>query len=162
MAVTKYSDQKKLEICADWALLGDDSAIATKHGVKIHTLKKWKQAAWWRDTLDRIHSQNNRTLIAKANRAMDTALDQLQDRVELGDLKCLLKGETVVSYREPVKARDLATVVNVLATRSEKAAGLANQTVQTYALADLQDSFRQFAKSYRVQPKISLLNQLKV
>jgi hypothetical protein len=161
MAATKYSDEEKAKICADWALLGDDKAVSDKHGVKLGTLKKWRQQAWWLDLLQTMQSHQSARLIAKANRAMDTALDQLEDRLYRGDMRCLLKpvkdpetGEVdqqVVSYREPVKARDLSAVINVLATRSEKAQALSNQTEQQYQLSDLQASFRQFATSYRAK-----------
>ncbi len=160
MAVTKYSDEDKAKICADWALLGDDNAIADKHGVKLATLKKWKNQAWWLDLLSTMQTQHSSRLIAKATRAMDTALEELEDRLYRGDMRCMLKatknaeGETVhevISYREPVKARDLSAVINVLATRSEKAQALTANNEQQYQLSDLQHSFRQFATSYRAK-----------
>ena len=163
MATTKYSDAEKARICADWALIGDDDLVSSKHGVKKATLQHWKRQAWWRDMLDTMHSQHTDRLVAKANRAMDHALDELQDRIERGDMRCTLKntkgedGETVqevVSYREPVKARDLSAIVNVLATRSEKAAQLSTQKTTSYQLQDLRDSFRQFATSYRAKQVI--------
>jgi hypothetical protein len=151
MAVSKYSEQEKANICADWAIMGDDRAVATKHAVKLTTLKKWKTEAWFKDLLTDIQEHNTTQLVAKAHRAMDKALDELEDRIDRGDMRCVLKGENVVSYREPVRARDLSAIVNVLATRSEKAAALSSQQVSNYQLADLQTSFRQFAKSYRAK-----------
>lgn len=151
MGQTKYTDKQKLAICADFALLGDLGAVSEKHGIARNTLRKWSCQAWFKDLQSQIQATHSQRLIAKSHRALDRALDELHDRVELGDLKTVLKGEQVVSYREPVSARTLATVVNVLAARSEKAAELTQKKADSYQLADLRESFRQFATSYRAK-----------
>ena len=163
MAITKYTDREKADICAAWSLLGDDDAIADRYGVKVATLKGWKKQRWWLDLLEAMHSEHSQQLVAKANRAMSTALDELEDRLHRGDVKVVLTTETKsidgekvtvrepYQYREPVKARDLSSIINVLATRSEKAAQLTAQAEQHYQLSDLQSSFREFASSYRAK-----------
>jgi hypothetical protein len=151
MGQTKYSRNQKARICAEWALCGDDQAVADKFGVKLMTLKAWKKQAWWKDQVQSMQNATGNKLIAKGHRAMDRALDELQDRLERGDRRVVVKGDQVLEYREPVKARDLSAIVNVLAQRSEKAAELTSQAVQSYQLSDLQDSFREFAKSYRAK-----------
>ncbi len=149
MAVTKYSETEKARICAEVALSGDDAAVCDRFGLKPSTLRAWKSQAWWRDMTIALHERASQQLVAKANRAMNTALDELDDRLHRGDLKvAIVRGEPL-EYREPVKARDLGAIVNVLATRSEKAAALAKNQETNYQLADLQSSFREFAKSYR-------------
>ena len=151
MAQTKYSEQKKRLIAADMALLGDADLVAEKHGIKPGTLKHWVKAQWFRDLLADMNSAHTDRLIAKSHRALDTALDELDDRLHRGDLRVkLFKGEPV-QYREPIAARDLSAIVNVLAARSERAAQLMQGQQTNYQLADLQTSFRQFAGSYRAK-----------
>lgn len=151
MANTKYSDREKQEICAAWALSGDDHDIAQRFGVAVNTLKNWRKTSWWRDQLATMHSAYGSRLIAKANRTLNTALDELDDRLHRGDLKvAIVKGEPL-EYRQPVPARDLSAIVNVLANRSERAAKLAAQQETNYQLSDLQGAFREFAKSYRTK-----------
>lgn len=146
MARTKYSQAEKHRICADFALLGDADAVSEKHGVKLSTLNHWRKQPWFRDLMDRLQSQNSRALVGRANNVMLAALEELEDRVRNGDVRvAMVKGEPV-QYREPVKARDLSSVVNVLATRSEKAAALNVKQVENLQLADLSDMFRDFAK----------------
>jgi hypothetical protein len=148
---TKYTDAQKREICAAWALSGDDADIAQRYGVHAVTIKKWRKTAWWRDCTLALNDAHGSRLIAKANKALDTALDELDDRLHRGDLKVsLVRGEPV-EYRQPVPARDLSAIVNVLANRSERAAKLAQAQETNYQLSDLQGAFREFAKSYRTK-----------
>ena len=154
---TKYTNDQKLAIAAAWSLCADDAAIAQGFDVKIGTLKTWKREVWWRDALLEIQSKQSQRLIAKCHRALDTALDALQDRVEYGDEIVLAKGKDdngdliTIGYRVPVKARDLSAIVNTLATRSEKAAGMAADIETNHQLSDLQTAFRQFSRSYRAK-----------
>lgn len=141
----------KAEICAAWSICADDKAICQGYGVALGTLKKWKREAWWTELLSTIQSNQSRRLVAKANRACESALAALEERVELGDVAIHMTKEGPVEYRVPVKARDLSAVVNVLATRSERAAAMVQQQNTTHELADLQGAFRQFAKSYRAK-----------
>lgn len=150
MAVTNYSDAEKRRICAEFAVYGDPHTVAERTGIRIGTLKNWLKQAWFKDLLATMHSQQTQAVMAKANRALGTALDELEDRLHRGDIHVRTdKDGTPYQYRAPIKARDLSTIVNVLATRSEKAAGIAAQQNTNYQLADLQDSFRQFASAYR-------------
>jgi transposase-like protein len=151
----RYSDAEKARVCAEWSISGDDNAVADRFNVKLSTLRKWKQQAWWRDLLGTMQSQGHTRLIAKGAKAMDRALDELQDRLDRGDVRVKVIGEKVMEYRQPIAARDLSSIVNVLATRSEKAQALQTQEVQNYQLSDLRDSFRQFAQSYRQRDAIN-------
>ena len=151
MANTKYSDKEKRAIVAAWALCGDDDDISQRFGVAGSTLKAWRRQAWWRDALTQLNDAHGTRLIAKANKTMNTALDELDDRLHRGDLKvAIVRGEPL-EYRQPVPARDLSAIVNVLANRSERAAKLAAQSETNYQLSDLQGAFREFAKSYRTK-----------
>lgn len=141
----------KAEICAAWSLCADDKAIAQGYGVKLGTLKTWKREPWWTELLLTMQSNQSQRLIARANRVCEAALDQLQDRIDLGDVAVHLTKDGPVDYRVPVKARDLSAVVNVLATRSERAAAMVKQDSTSHQLEDLQTAFRQFARSYRVK-----------
>ena len=151
MGSTNYSDAEKRRICAEYAVYGDPRIVADRTGIRLATLKHWIKSAWFKDLLATMHSQQTNVAIAKANRALSTALDELEDRLDRGDIHVVHDKKTgePYQYRAPIKARDLSTIVNVLATRSEKAAAIVAQQQTNYQLSDLQTSFRQFASSYR-------------
>ena len=151
MGSTNYSEVEKRRICAEYALYGDPHQVADRTGIKVRTLRQWLKSAWFKDMLATMQSQQTTAVIAKANRALGTALDELEDRLHLGDIHVMHDKQTgePYQYRAPIKARDLSTIVNVLATRSEKAASIVAQQQTNYQLSDLQTSFREFAKSYR-------------
>lgn len=153
MGATNYSDSERRAICAEYAVYGDPQTVADRTGIRVGTLKQWIKQAWFKDLLSTMHSQQTQAVIAKANRALGTALDELEDRLHRGDVHVVHDKKTgePYQYRAPIKARDLGAIVNVLATRSEKAAGIIAQQNANYQLADLQDSFRQFASSYRAK-----------
>lgn len=151
MGSTNYSDSEKRRICAEYAVYGDPSVVAERTGIRLATLRQWIKSAWFKDLLATMQSQQTNAVIAKANRALSTALDELEDRLDRGDIHVVHDKQTgePYQYRAPIKARDLSTIVNVLATRSEKAASIVAQQQTNYQLSDLQTSFRQFASSYR-------------
>ena len=79
MGITNYSDREKRRICAEYALYGDPHTVADRTGVGIQTLKGWIRQAWFKDMLSTMQSQQVQSTIAKANRALGTALDELED-----------------------------------------------------------------------------------
>jgi transposase-like protein len=153
MGSTNYSDAEKRRICAEYAVYGDPHIVSERTGVRLVTLKSWLRAGWFKDLLATMQSQQTNVAIAKANRALSTALDELEDRLHRGDIHVVHDKQTgqPYQYRAPIKARDLSTIVNVLATRSEKAASIVAAQQTSYQLSDLQQSFRQFATSYRAK-----------
>ena len=125
---------------AAWQLHGDDQAVFDALPIQPSTLDSWKRQSWWKQAVKDIESRRSHQVMAKTQRAMAHALDELEDRIELGDVQTkTIKGE-IVSYRVPMKARDLSQVIHVLATRSEKAQQM--QTVQTniHQLDDLKSA----------------------
>lgn len=144
---------RKVEAATLYCVHGDLDRVAEITEIPIKYLRLWKQEPWWIEIQKQVYVEQNEHLAAKISSTLDTALEQLVDRLEHGDIK--FNRNTGEATRQPVEAKTLATLFNHLShhrtvVRGEptsiKASIGVNDRLQT-----LQEAFLKFSSAKTIE-----------
>lgn len=102
-----YTDNQRIEVATLYAAMGSVKAVGELTGVAESAIRGWIKQEWFKLLMDEIRQENDQKIDVKFNQIIDSALNQLQDRVENGDHILNKHGEMI---RRPVSARDLSIV----------------------------------------------------
>lgn len=116
-----YTEKKRIEAATLYAALGSVRKVSDLIEVPQATVRSWRSQQWFRDLLDEIRAENNDAIDVKFSEIIDSALDQLKDRVVNGDHVLTKEGDLV---RKPVGARDLSLVTAINWDKRQLARGL--------------------------------------
>lgn len=103
-----WSQAQKMEAVTTYLLLGNWVQTAATLKIPIDTLKKWKQADWWKEMELEIRHQSNVKVGGKLQRIIDKTTDIVMDRLEHGDIAMDKDGNVV---RRPVNARTASEIM---------------------------------------------------
>lgn len=110
MAKGIYPEQKRIEAVTIYAATGVLARTSELTGIPYRTLQLWKKEPWWQDLLYEIRAENNEKIDVKFTEIIESALDQLSDRIKNGDHHVLRDGTLI---RKPVAAKDLSLVAAI-------------------------------------------------
>jgi len=150
-----YPQEKKIEACALYTVIGDLVRVAEKTHVPEKVLRQWKEETWWGDVARKIMVEQNEGLLSTVNRTIDRAVNEMLDRIDKGDYgKPVVvrdsEGNEIVEHtRTPIKARDLAQIFHTLAHEKQllegKATTITGSSTTEEKLALLQKHFKAFS-----------------
>ena len=103
-----YSDAQKLKVACTFAVTGNSRRVSELTGVKEGTIRAWKTTEWWHEIQSRIRTEANEELDTKLSKAIDKAVEQINDRIDHGDFIYNAKQDKLV--RKHAGVRDLAVV----------------------------------------------------
>lgn len=142
-----WSEKKKIEALTILAATGVYKEVEKLTGVPASTVRVWMREQWARDLLDEIRGENDQAIDSKFTQIMHSALEQLSDRVENGDVKVLKDGSTL---RVPIAARDLAIVTAINVDKRQllrgKPTSRSEQVTENSRLQKLEQMFLKLAK----------------
>jgi hypothetical protein len=104
------SDSERLDCARQFFLTGNLSAIAREKGISYNDLLDMARAPWWGEEVRNLEREANAQLKVRLTKVLGKTLDELEDRLERGDLVWRDHGLREV----PVPARDLATIAGVV------------------------------------------------
>ena len=153
-----FTDEKKIEAVTLFAATGSVVRVSGLSGVPENTLRGWTRQDWFKELLDEIRAENDHKIDAKFNEIIDISLDQLKDRVVIGDSVLNKDGELV---KRPMSGKDLSltTAINIdkrqlLRNREVvKKEQVVNQSIEQ-RLTDLANSFKQIAGRSVASPEV--------
>lgn len=99
----RWSDRQKFEAVTMYLLVGKWPLVAEATKIPIDTLKKWKQADWWKQYEDEIRKAKHIEASNKLTRIREKASDVVLDRLENGDFQ--YNPKTGKFSRKPVSAK---------------------------------------------------------
>lgn len=102
----KYTVEDKVEICTLWIMGETSRSLEKKLGVPSPTIRYWMQRPWWAELKAHIRKAKNEELDAKLSKVIHTAVNELQDRVENGNIK--MDPKTGELRRIPLSSSELA------------------------------------------------------
>lgn len=102
--------QEQLQACREFFLTGNLSKIARERGILYSALLDMARQNWWTEEIKNLEREANAQLKVKLNGLLGKSLEELEGRLEQGDLVWKDKG----LRRVPVSARDLATIAHVV------------------------------------------------
>jgi hypothetical protein len=163
-----FTQDKKIEACALYCVLGDFKRVAEQAKVPEKELRKWQEEPWWYEVQRKIMVEQNDGLLSKINDTIDLALTSLEDRIINGD--CVYLPEKIgnngnliseeKTVRVPVKARDLAQIFHAMTHQRQLMRGdptqISSSTTTTESrLNELQKHFKMFAQGNVIEGEVT-------
>lgn len=103
-----WPEKKRIECVTTYLTTGKLSLTSAMTGVPIETLRVWKRSEWWKKYSDEMQYEDTVELDRKLEKVMNSALDQVMDRLENGEY--MYDPRTGKVKRIPVKLRDVNKV----------------------------------------------------
>lgn len=98
-----WSERQKFEAVTVYMMVGKWPLVAEATKVPIDTLKKWKQAPWWKEYEEEIRRSKHIETSGKLAKIRDKASEVVMDRLEHGDFQ--YDPKTGKFSRRPVSAK---------------------------------------------------------
>lgn len=158
-----WSDNKRIEAATIFAATGNLTQTAELTKIPLPTVRGWRKEEWFQELLREIHLENNDKIVAKLTTIVDSALDQLADRVVNGDHVVLRDGQVV---RRPIPAKDLSLVSAINIDKRQLLRGEATSRSESVTVEDktvgrlekLAETFEQLAKHGRVPQTVEAVD----
>ena len=142
-----YSDAQKLKAACTFAVTGNSRRVSEIVNVPEGTIRAWKTTEWWNEIQGRIRMEHNDELDVKFTKAIDKAVEQVNDRIEHGDYIYNAREDKLV--RKPAGVRDLAVVTAQLIDKRQLLRGEPTSRTakvsENEKLVRLAEEFKKFA-----------------
>lgn len=141
-----FSDRIKLKAVNMWIQTGNLSLVAKEMNIPYHTVRTWRYYTdWWDPLVQEIIGDRNQKKDAKLETLIENTYNQLDDRIENGDL--VLNSATGEIVRIPMKGKDLATISKSLHQQQQELLEVPTKMAAQEATSEmLADLAKQFAK----------------
>jgi len=106
--IEELSDSEKIDCARQFFLTGNLSAIARDHRISYNDLLDMARAPWWAEEVRNLEREANAQLKVRLTKMLGKTIDQLEERLDHGDVVWRDKGLRVV----PICARDLAAIAS--------------------------------------------------
>jgi len=144
-----YPEQQKVAAAVLYAATGNINDSSKLAKVPPHQLRKWMGEEWFIDIQEQVHREENAKISSKMTELVVEVLDNMQERVKQGDP--VLNKKTGEISKLPIKFRDLATGMNIIAEKRQLLRGEATSRTEKVGpeqfLKDLSDQFKKFARA---------------
>lgn len=144
-----WSEKQKLEAVTTYLMVGRWAVVSDATGVPVDTLKKWKQADWWKDYEKEIKQASRLEVTGKLHKIIHKATDVVADRLENGDI--FFDSKTGEIKRKPVGAKVASDIMNktidkqVLLEKIQEAPEVQNEAIMD-RLKNIQEQLRKNSK----------------
>lgn len=128
-----YPEQKRIEAATLYAATGNMARVSELSGVPLHLVRTWRRTDWFQDLLREIWEENNEKIDAKFTQIIEKSLEQIQDRLENGDVHVLKTGEII---RKPISAKDLSLVSAINVDKRQLLRGLPTARTEAAGATD--------------------------
>jgi len=100
--------EKVIELASRYITSGNLRGSARDSEVNIETASDWSKQQWFHDVLDLVRFEHQKKLDGKITALLDKSLNELQDRLEKGDI------DARTGKRRPVMAAQVASILGTL------------------------------------------------
>lgn len=139
-----YSEETKLHAAALYAVTGDIKQSADIAKVPPTALRNWRNESWFQAVIEEIRQENNSKVEAKMNKILETAVDQIADRIENGNQQLDQKTSKLIFV--PVSLRDLTAVTATIIEKRQTILGKDGTEGAVSAVQRLENLANQFEK----------------
>lgn len=94
-----------------YTLYGNMGEVSRITGIPSRTLRGWRTKPWWEDFAATVRREIDSEIEAGLQQQVRSAIAQIADRINNGDVKVLSNGKRV---RAPVSAKDLAVTMSIM------------------------------------------------
>lgn len=143
------SDSTKVEVVKTFLALGCNLKLtAGSCNIPYRTLQVWSASQWWKGLVNELKKAEKLELSAKTKLIIERSMELLMDRLENGDV--ILNSKTNQTYRRPVPAKELNTIVKDMIDRKNTLDRAFEETIVTVSkddkLAALAERFAKLAE----------------
>jgi len=144
-----WSDKQKLEAVTLYLMVGRWAVVSDATKVPVDTLKKWKQADWWKDYEKEIKAASRIEVSGKLQKIIHKASDVVLDRLQEGDIYLDQQGNV---KRKPIGAKVASEILNrsidkqVLIDKIQEAPELQEEAIMD-RLTAIQNQLRKNSKA---------------
>ena len=110
---SQYSNQQRIEAAVHYMVHGSLTKTAKACQIPLTTLYDWKQSEWWPTLTEQIRSEKESEFQAGFSRIVESAIGQIEDRLEHGDVRLVKGAEGHEEHRVPVSAKDATMVAAI-------------------------------------------------
>lgn len=140
---TEYTREQIISAVMGYVLTGSSRKASQVSGVKDNTIRRWKcDSKWWDDCVIAAREVLSEKLEDKFTALMNETLSQLATRLEDGDI-IVREGKTT---NIPVKASELARILNVLFEKRQLLRGDVTSRSETKTASGRLDELREAAE----------------
>ena len=82
----RWTEQKKIEVMTTYLALGNLTQACAMCNVPLVTVQAWAKTPWWKEQMQAIRDEEVFQLDKKLEKVVNKALDQVNDRLENGEL----------------------------------------------------------------------------
>jgi len=150
-----HSDNKKIEACTAYLVLGKAPLVEAVTGVPAGTIRRWKREPWWEDLVDQIQTEDDQELDGKIAKRLNKALDIIDDRLESGDF--MYDPKTGEFRRKPVGLRDTWRVTKEMV---DLRSNLRKNTTKTVAAEGAADILKNLASEFATMARRRLTEKV--
>lgn len=136
---SKYTEEQRLECATIFSITGNLSEVSRQTDIPHSTIREWTKEGWWESHIVRFREENAAELDARLTNGVMTALDRVQDGLELGDYVGM--GEDGTPRYARIKTKDAATTAGILFDKRQLLRNQPTSIKQETGLDDLRSKF---------------------
>lgn len=108
---SQYDNETRQRAVVEYLVLGNIQRVSDSLNIPRQTLSGWTKSEWWQSMLSEIRQEKQEEIDNGIQKALETALEGVQDRIENGDSVIGKEGDLI---RKPMSGRDMTTSFGIL------------------------------------------------
>ena len=145
-----YPEDKKTEVVALYTSgVTDAEDLSRLTHVPASTIQNWRHQDWWIEVSEKIHTIVDQDIVSRQTEIVESALEQIQDRLANGDV--VINRKTGEQSRKPVSMRDATIVANTMTDKRQLLRGKPTSRSEKLTVDDrlskLAEEFKRFASA---------------
>ena len=143
-----FPEDKKTEVVALYVSgVTSPAELERLTHVPASTIQSWRGQDWWIELSEKVHTTIDQDLVSKQTEIVETALEEIQDRLQNGD--AVVNKRTGEITRKPVSMRDATIVANTMTDKRQLLRGKPTSRSEKLTVDDrlskLAEEFKRFA-----------------
>ena len=157
-----WPEDKKTEVVALYVSgVTDPEDLSRLTHVPASTIQRWRGEDWWIEVSEKIHTTIDTDLVARQTEIVETALEEIQDRLIHGD--AVVNKKTGEVTRKPVSMRDATIVANTMTDKRQLLRGKPTSRSEKLTVDDrlskLAEEFKRFAAAKDITAESKAISQ---
>jgi hypothetical protein len=150
-----HSEEDRIRVASVYAVTGSAKTTSEITGIPQGTIRQWKTQPWWPEIISRVRQEHDDEIDVKITKIIDKTLNQVQDRLENGDMYVLRDGTMV---NKPMGGKEIAVVASIMfdkrdMIRRKEKGHIAEQSTKQ-VLTELLNEFRRFTSQKTVEGEV--------
>jgi hypothetical protein len=148
---SKYDNQQRIEAVVHYMVHGSLTKTAKACSIPLTTLHDWTKCEWWPLLIEQVRSEKEVEFQAGFSRIVDAAIEQIEDRLEHGDVKLVKTKDGYSQQRVPISAKDATVVAGITYDKLRLSLNLPTSIRSTSdnSLEALAEKFKKIARDYQ-------------